>query len=92
MPGSPVRYTVESPLPDLPTYFSKKEIVSPSNDAETISKVIPTGFEPVADRLEICCSIQLSYGTLTGYKSNISDAGFQIRKRIFVSLYHPLAL
>ena len=25
--------------------------------------VIPTGFEPVADRLEICCSIQLSYGT-----------------------------
>ena len=26
--------------------------------------VIPTGFEPVTDRLEICCSIQLSYGTI----------------------------
>lgn len=39
--------------------------------------VIPTGFEPVADRLEICCSIQLSYGTI-GCKSNISDVGFQI--------------
>ncbi len=26
--------------------------------------VIPTGFEPVTHRLEICCSIQLSYGTI----------------------------
>ena len=25
--------------------------------------VIPSGFEPETDRLEICCSIQLSYGT-----------------------------
>lgn len=25
--------------------------------------VIRTGFEPVTDRLEICCSIQLSYRT-----------------------------
>lgn len=27
-------------------------------------KVIPAGFEPATDRLEICCSIQLSYGTI----------------------------
>ena len=26
--------------------------------------VIPKGFEPLTHRLEICCSIQLSYGTL----------------------------
>jgi hypothetical protein len=26
-------------------------------------KVIPIGFEPMTYRLEICCSIQLSYGT-----------------------------
>ena len=26
-------------------------------------QVIPSGFEPETDRLEICCSIQLSYGT-----------------------------
>ncbi len=25
--------------------------------------VVPTGFEPMTHRLEICCSIQLSYGT-----------------------------
>ena len=31
----------------------------------------------MADRLEICCSIQLSYGTI-GCKSNISGVGFQI--------------
>ena len=27
-------------------------------------EVIPSGFEPETDRLEICCSIQLSYGTI----------------------------
>ena len=27
-------------------------------------EVIPFGFEPKTDRLEICCSIQLSYGTI----------------------------
>jgi hypothetical protein len=27
-------------------------------------KVIPIGFEPMTYRLEICCSIQLSYGTI----------------------------
>jgi hypothetical protein len=26
--------------------------------------VIPIGFEPMTYRLEICCSIQLSYGTI----------------------------
>lgn len=26
-------------------------------------QVIPAGFEPATHRLEICCSIQLSYGT-----------------------------
>lgn len=42
--------------------------------------VTPTGFEPVADRLEICCSIQLSYGAprFRSCKSNISVAPFQI--------------
>ncbi len=28
--------------------------------------VIPAGFEPTTHRLEICCSIQLSYGTKIG--------------------------
>ncbi len=28
-----------------------------------MSLVIPLGFEPKTYRLEICCSIQLSYGT-----------------------------
>jgi hypothetical protein len=27
------------------------------------SSVVPAGVEPTTDRLEICCSIQLSYGT-----------------------------
>jgi hypothetical protein len=27
-------------------------------------RVIPEGFEPATHRLEICCSIQLSYGTM----------------------------
>jgi hypothetical protein len=31
--------------------------------------VIPSGFEPETDRLEICCSIQLSYGTFFNNKS-----------------------
>ena len=30
--------------------------------------VIPKGFEPLARRLEICCSIQLSYGTSINFK------------------------
>ncbi len=29
-----------------------------------VSLVIPSGFEPETDRLEICCSIQLSYETI----------------------------
>ena len=29
--------------------------------------VIPLGFEPKTHRLEICCSIQLSYGTIITY-------------------------
>jgi hypothetical protein len=27
-------------------------------------EVVPAGFEPTTHRLEICCSIQLSYGTI----------------------------
>ncbi len=42
--------------------------------------MIPTGFEPVADRLEICCSIQLSYGTLS-----IAYCGAKITFRTVVS-------
>ena len=38
----------------------------------------------MADRLEICCSIQLSYGTNTDCKSTISALSFQI-----VSVYLP---
>ena len=30
-----------------------------------IYKVIPAGFEPTTHSLEGCCSIQLSYGTIT---------------------------
>ena len=30
--------------------------------------VIPKGFEPLTRRLEICCSIQLSYGTSINFK------------------------
>lgn len=55
-----------------------------SVSARPYGVVIPTGFEPVADRLEICCSIQLSYGTNAGYKSTISTVSFQI-----VSVYLP---
>jgi hypothetical protein len=29
--------------------------------------VIPIGFEPMTYRLEICCSIQLSYGTIASF-------------------------
>ena len=29
--------------------------------------VIPIGFEPMTYRLEICCSIQLSYRTIANY-------------------------
>ena len=33
--------------------------------ARFVSKVVvPAGFEPMTHRLEICCSIQLSYGTI----------------------------
>lgn len=38
--------------------------------AEVIS-VIPSGFEPETDRLEICCSIQLSYGTFLSLKFKV---------------------
>lgn len=38
-----------------------------------LCSVIPTGFEPVTHRLEICCSIQLSYGTVI-YDSTKSGA------------------
>ena len=30
-----------------------------------VSIVIPAGFEPTTHSLEGCCSIQLSYGTIT---------------------------
>jgi hypothetical protein len=30
----------------------------------TPKTVVPAGFEPTTHRLEICCSIQLSYGTI----------------------------
>jgi hypothetical protein len=36
-----------------PFYFIRKAVI-----------VIPLGFEPKTYRLEICCSIQLSYGTI----------------------------
>jgi hypothetical protein len=39
-------------------------------------KVIPSGFEPETHRLEICCSIQLSYGTI-----------FSIRKKKIQALF-----
>lgn len=31
--------------------------------------VVPAGFEPTTHRLEICCSIQLSYGTILAFLS-----------------------
>ena len=37
-----------------------------------MKKVIPVGFEPTTYRLEICCSIQLSYGTVFTPKRNES--------------------
>ena len=42
----------------------------PNKNGQTVffndlsKSVIPSGFEPETDRLEICCSIQLSYGTV----------------------------
>jgi hypothetical protein len=37
-----------------------KMILVPHFEADN---VVPAGFEPTTHRLEICCSIQLSYGT-----------------------------
>ena len=49
-------------------YLINKEL-PPKKNGQTVffndlsKSVIPSGFEPETDRLEICCSIQLSYGT-----------------------------
>ena len=43
--------------------------------------VIPAGFEPTTHSLEGCCSIQLSYGTIT-----LSHIGLLRRKiKLFIS-------
>ena len=35
-----------------------------STNVKALIRVIPKGFEPLTHRLEICCSIQLSYETI----------------------------
>jgi hypothetical protein len=45
--------------------------------------VIPIGFEPMTYRLEICCSIQLSYGTIAIF-SRCKYANFQVKVKVFV--------
>ncbi len=47
----------------------------------SFSPVIPIGFEPMTDRLEICCSIQLSYGTLpaTAFYAVAEKSGAKVR-------------
>ena len=37
----------------------------------TTFSVNPAGFEPATHRLEICCSIQLSYGSVPGVFPNV---------------------
>ena len=45
------------------------------------SMVIPSGFEPLAPRLGIWCSIQLSYGTITLANSTGFNANESPRQR-----------
>ena len=41
------------------------KLKTPFAFAKGVLFVIPKGFEPLTHRLEICCSIQLSYGTIS---------------------------
>lgn len=74
--------------------FKKKSPFQLRNELAKL--VIPSGFEPETDRLEICCSIQLSYGTIAQCFGRCKDADFvakgQSSKKIFISIYTMLQL
>ena len=47
-----------------------------------VSFVIPAGFEPTTHSLEGCCSIQLSYGTITHLTLSVK---LRCKNNVFIS-------
>ncbi len=59
----------KNPLKVFDTWWIFLGIKKAFSYEKALMLVIPTGFEPVTHRLEICCSIQLSYETMLKKKA-----------------------
>ena len=57
-----VKFAVENTIQKGPMRISSRFLILVL--LLNLEIVIPKGFEPLTHRLEICCSIQLSYGTI----------------------------
>ena len=56
------------------SYGTKKNLTNTFTSMSSSLNVIPLGFEPKTHSLEGCCSIQLSYGTITFASAKIVKA------------------